>query len=131
MDYNFDEWNEKWKSYVIEEVEGVNRLKYSVLFSEKLQVFLKGIQFNRSYWEDAYLKTFYIQFIHPDYPSIKTIFEGDFDSPFMHFHNLPDFIKSDEINDIIKFFLKFDLTNMITDGDVLCSLLESLQGASV
>lgn len=59
-------WNEEWKLFIEEQLEGENRLKSVLLFSEQVQDFLKNSIFKHGYTDMVYvldsygMKVFYI-----------------------------------------------------------------------
>ncbi|PGP21037.1 hypothetical protein COA01_15980 [Bacillus cereus] len=61
-----NEWNEEWKLFMKEQLEGENRLKSVLLFSEQVQDFLKNSMFKQAYTDMVYvldsygMKVFYV-----------------------------------------------------------------------
>lgn len=61
-----NEWNEEWTLFMKEQLEGENRLKSLLSFSEKVQDFLKNSMFKHGYTDMVYvldsygMKVFYI-----------------------------------------------------------------------
>lgn len=117
----FEEWNKKWLSYVTEELEGANRLKYSILFPDEVQKYLKALYFNQTYWFDLDWKKFNVQLNHSDFPVTRMMFEGEMGTKNMDLYNYPNFISPTEVNHIITFLLNFDLEKMISYGHLLPS----------